>query len=345
MTHVIKCNSVDEALMAGLNWLHVAGVEGVSRNGRVLVSPEPVVTEYLQPRNRVLFNPLRDANPFFHLFEALWMLAGRNDVAFPARFAKQIAEFSDNGITVAGAYGERWRTRFGYDQLQVIIDELKKNPDSRRCVLTMWDAFGNGNNEGDLYLAMSGGKDVPCNTQAYFDTLGGRLNMTVTNRSNDIIWGCYGANAVHFSMLHEYVAASAGIELGVYRQFSNNYHMYADRPDVVRLFDNGAPIWWGDGEGYPKTTISLLYKTNQQDFDDDLRFFFGVFDNRKEFALMNESMCRTPYFAGMVVPLFNAHVRYKEKNIEGANFWNDRCAAYAPDWHRAVAEWLARRVK
>ena len=42
----------------------------------------------------------------------------------------------------------------------------------------------------------------------------GRLQMTVHCRSNDIIWGTYGANAVHFSILQEYVAARIGVDLG-----------------------------------------------------------------------------------------------------------------------------------
>jgi hypothetical protein len=48
---------------------------------KVLVSQTPVVTCYSAPTQRVLFSPMRDANPFFHLMEALWMLAGRDDVA------------------------------------------------------------------------------------------------------------------------------------------------------------------------------------------------------------------------------------------------------------------------
>ena len=347
MTHVIKCNNVDEALINGMWWLHGAGIESNSRNGRVLVSPEPVITEYLQPRNRVLFNPLRDANPFFHLFESLWMLAGRNDVAFPAHYAKQIAAFSDDGTTIAGAYGERWRSRFGYDQLKVIIDDLKANPDSRRCVLTMWDAFGNpfDNSSDDLHLAMNGGKDVPCNTQAYFDTIGGKLNMTVTCRSNDIIWGCYGANAVHFSILHEYVALSSGIELGVYRQFSNNYHMYIDRPDVQRLLcPDGAPQpMFVPGYNEPGVQYEPLFSIlDQESFDHDLATFFKVWTPTYEF-MEGESMFETIFFDQTIAPMINAHVAYKAgKRPESFN-----CAAdiQASDWRKACTEWLQRRTK
>jgi hypothetical protein len=119
-----------------------------SRVGDVLLIDEPVIITYKRPLQRVLFNPWRDCNPFFHLFESLWMLAGRNDVAPLAYFNSKISDIaSDDGQTFNGAYGYRWRhteTHYegsGYDggivstpidQLAIIIDQLKQKPDSRR---------------------------------------------------------------------------------------------------------------------------------------------------------------------------------------------------------------------
>src|SRR4051812_29373079 len=186
--HIIVANNVNEALSEGLNWLKAAGVRSPSRNGDVLVSPVPVVTEYAYPTERVLFSPLRDANPFFHFFEALWMLAGQRDLTWPLYFNKGFGAYSDDGVTLHGAYGYRWREWFGVDQLELIVNDLSASPDSRRAVLAMWDG------EFDLEKAAEGGKDVPCNTTAFFDRRDGRLNMMVCCRSNDIYWGAYGAN-------------------------------------------------------------------------------------------------------------------------------------------------------
>ena len=80
--HVIRARNVQEALVVGLQDLRRYGVERESRNGPVVVFPEPVTTVCERPEERVLFHCERDANPFFHLFEALWMLAGRNDLAY-----------------------------------------------------------------------------------------------------------------------------------------------------------------------------------------------------------------------------------------------------------------------
>jgi hypothetical protein len=49
---------------------------------------------------------MRDANPFFHVMETLWMLAGRNDLPWLVRFNKRFASYSDDGgNTQPGAYG------------------------------------------------------------------------------------------------------------------------------------------------------------------------------------------------------------------------------------------------
>lgn len=200
----IAVDNVNQAMSECLHWLSVTGVEEDSRNGPVVVSPEPVTITYRCPWERVLFSPLRDANPFFHLFEALWMLAGRNDMAWPCMFNKKFIQYSDDGKTQWGAYGARWRNWFGYDQLPVLVEELK-NVNTRRAVLAMWDANNNHTVDGgysyedaDLQVARRGGKDVPCNTHIYLDRrgLGHPLNMTVCNRSNDLFWGALGANEI-----------------------------------------------------------------------------------------------------------------------------------------------------
>lgn len=147
-----------------------------SRNGPVLQVEEPVLITYEKPKERVLFNQARDCNPFMHLYEALWMLAGRNDVAPLAYYAKQFREYSDDGETLNGAYGYRWRRArnveyypdnpkgvwFGepaavwpVDQLKILIDHLRDKPDSRRAVLQMWSV------EDDL-LKIDSSKDVCC---------------------------------------------------------------------------------------------------------------------------------------------------------------------------------------
>lgn len=236
--HVRNCH---EALPRALRLLQSEGISRDSRNGPVLQAPTPVVTVYSHPLEKVIFWPERDANPFFHLYEALYMLAGRNDVAGPARYSKNIGNYSDDNQTFHGAYGHRWRRAFGFDQLKLIAARLRQNPEDRRCVLQMWDA------KLDLNPT-DAQKDLPCNDTATFQRdASGALHLVVFCRSNDIIWGAYGANAVHFAFLLEYMAAWIGCPVGTYSQVSVNWHGYVETiktngqvpgPDVANYVAN-----------------------------------------------------------------------------------------------------------
>lgn len=215
---VLYANHPDQGLSQAINHLIAYGVPNESRNGPVLRFPTPVTTVWTEPTHRVSVSHVRDANPFLHLMEAMWMLAGRNDVETVSYYAKQMAEYSDDGKTLNAAYGYRWRKHFGHDQLDEVVEILKKDPASRQAVVQIWD-------HQDL---VSSTKDRACNTQVLFEIQSGSLNMTVFNRSNDTIWGCYGANVVHFSFLQEYMANRIGVDVGVYYQVSNNLHLYTE---------------------------------------------------------------------------------------------------------------------
>lgn len=225
----VQPHSPDEALYLALHSLNGRAVFSDSRNGPVARFPGLVITEWVDPTQRISWSPVRDANPFLHYIEAFWMLAGRNDVALPSKLAANMQNYSDDGSTLYGAYGFRWRNHFSFDQITAIINELKRDPTSRRCVLQMWDG------KEELQKALSGGKDVCCNHAITFDPCDGYLNMSVSNRSNDLVWGAYGANVVHMSILHEYVAAQTGLKLGSYFQNSSNLHLYLNNPVTSRL--------------------------------------------------------------------------------------------------------------
>lgn len=222
-------------MVSGIDSGAIKTVERDSRNGPVLKIPEPVIITYEHPRQRVLMNPFRDANPFFHLYESLWMLMGRDDVESLSFFSSKISQFSDDGKTFNGAYGKRWcswMNPFGspsrINQLDVLVNHLKKSPDSRRTVLQMWDPLKDLIRIDEQYNHYS--KDVCCNLAVKFSTRGQdgetKLDMTVYNRSNDLILGMFGANVVHFSFLQEYVAGKCGFKVGKYHQISDDLHVY-----------------------------------------------------------------------------------------------------------------------
>lgn len=341
--YCINVDNVNQALPQGLRWLTFRGAEEDSRNGIVKVSDTPVMTTYSNPRRRVMFSPLRDANPWFHLFESLWMLAGRKDLPWLARFNKRMAEYSDDGgMTQPAAYGHRWRVHFGYDQLEAIIEELTRFPDSRRAVLAMWNGGGDRDNSilvgvGDMMAALQGSKDVPCNTHVYFRIRAGQLDMTVCCRSNDILWGAYGANAVHFSVLQEYMAARLRCTVGVLYQLSNNFHYYANViADPLAL---AADCETSDYYNDKKRLLGYMPITSP---DEALAFLPEVERFCEQGIDDPENTYTAPFIQLTVVPMLHAWEAFKAKEHSWAASHSHNIVA--PDWRVACQEWLERRA-
>jgi thymidylate synthase len=312
--------------------------------------PTPVTTIYTNPWERVVFWPERDANPFFHLYEALWMLAGRSDVLPLARYSKNILNYSDDGKVLHGAYGKRWRDWFsmepgdtevgGMDQLRIIADTLIYNKDDRRCVLQMWDP------EFDLAVPM---KDVPCNTTATFGICrDGGLELTVFCRSNDIVWGAYGANAVHFSMLQEYMARWIGVPIGNYYQISVNWHGYRDTFDPlakaleIEPFPFSVPLTIKDPYA-DKTVVALpMLIKDIGEFDSELKFVLHALDNDSELAINPKSE-----FLQMAFRVLKTHEYFRKfsapEKYEHALACLKAYKDQQVDWIVAAREWIERR--
>ena len=310
--------NVSEALYIAMKDIENSGELVDTRNGPAYEFPTPVAITYTKPRERVLFYPERDANPFFHCLESLWMLAGRNDTAFVEQYSKNIGRYSDDGRTFNGAYGYRWRRHFDTDQLVVAAERLKKYPNDRRTVVAMWDATYDLMEDNNV-------KDVPCNTHIYFSVRGDFLHMTVCNRSNDMIWGAFGANAVHMSYLMEYMAARVDKRIGHYVQFTNNLHAYQDVLVKHKLKN-------ADYEPYLEFRFPSVPLVMQPDrFDHEVSDFCnGQRSGFKEWFLQLTA-----------APMANAYEFYKEGDYDAA--LDTAATIAAEDWRKACTEWLQRR--
>jgi len=337
---VIRARNVHMALPIAINTLEQVGTISDSRNGMVIAAPEAVTTVYERPMERVLFHDWRDANPFFHFYESLWMLAGRRDIAPLVRYVSRFTEYSDDGIIMNAAYGWRWRVT-NDDQLHEIVKQLRENSGTRRAVLQIWSAGE------DLFM---GGKDVACNIAATFQVRReGVLDMNVFCRSNDIIWGCYGANAVHFSMLHEYIAARSGYPIGRYTQTSVNWHAYLDiwnrmAPQCVSA-NYSDP--YADGLAAPTplfmATNGAVSDRDADDWDRDCRMFVNASGTAP-----SESLLKTPFFRHVALPIVRAHDVFKDRAdgtvsrfIKAQELLN---ACAAEDWRIACRMWLTKRM-
>lgn len=326
-----------------------------TRNGPVLVVEEPVIVTYERPVERVLLNSARDANPFFHLYESLWMLAGRNDIA-PLNYylSGRYSQFSDDGVTANGAYGYRWRHPWSGDyerpdQLEVIVDRLRKKPEDRRCVLQMWNV------EDDL-LKIETSRDVCCNLSVCFllrtiknppemkrldKTV---LDMTVFNRSNDLIWGMLGANVVHFSFLQEYMATQLGVQVGVYNQVTNNLHVY---------LENGAwkPEEYLTEYESPETSTERWYTDNTTRmvplirdpavFERELSVFVEM--NKNEQLVTQNTSWEEPFLRTVAQPMCHAFHMHKTRDYNASCYWAQQIKA--EDWRMAAENWVWKRKK
>lgn len=356
-----------------------------SRNGEVLTIEEPVTITYTNPLERVLFNQARDCNPFFHVVEALWMLAGRNDLEPLVHFNSEMAKFSDDGYSLHGAYGHRWRQHFkgpaethrefseskyadinvthhpNLDQLGFCVRALVENPDTRRVVLEMWDA----GTDLTRIVERPDCKDVPCNLCVIFRprwsekaSVGGAncsLDMTVINRSNDMLLGALGANYVHFSFLQEYVALACGYKVGHYHQISNNLHQYIspkeDGADWLPMKCQPEQLLQQAVKdsnmrylpGYESAEHIALYN-NCENFDEEIRYFFDQrmwrAETMQDFGDTSVQW-RSPFMLLVALPMVLAFNAHKRRDYEGANL---HCGNIrAADWYTASTNWLDKR--
>ena len=165
------------------------------------------------PRQREILHPERKALYPAQIAETMWILAGRNDVWWLSHYLPRASEFSDDGKVWRGGYGPRLRT-----PLLGVIELLKKDPDTRRAVINIYDS------REDLGVDS---KDIPCNTLLHFirnET--GCLDLVVMVRSNDLMWGWSGINAFEWSAVLEIVAHYAGMELGCLVFHQSSLHLY-----------------------------------------------------------------------------------------------------------------------
>lgn len=330
---VLRGRNVNDLYLLGRALLDSEGIKSSSRAGDVLVCPWPVVSVYERPTERVLFDSLRDANPFFHIFESLWMLSGSDDATWLDQFVGDFsARFAEKGGVMHGAYGKRWRCHFPewdrsgttvvgkIDQLSEIVKILRKNPEDRRAVMQMWDT------SSDLSVDV---KDVPCNTQIYPRVRDGVLDITVCCRSNDIVFGAYGANAVHFSVLQEYLASGVGARVGTMYQLSNNFHGYVDVLERKPLSDASHPI-----NPYQQAVYPLPMVTDFEHFDADVAMFMSEWHEMR-------GPYRNSWFDHVAEPMYLVHRLWKNGDKVGARKMLDLVSA--TDWRRAALEWMMRR--
>jgi thymidylate synthase len=233
--------------------IHMARV--LQTKGRVFTGRTGDVTELknvtftlTRPLEREVTVPPRRASLAAQIAETLWVLSGRNDVEFISHYLPRAKDFSDDGVTWRAGYGPRLRNWHGVDQLDAVATMLANDPTTRRAVINLFDPAA------DL---LSDSVDVPCNNWLVLqlvDRAGGpELDLFVSTRSNDLIWGWSGINQFEWSVLLEAIAWIVGATPGRVHYNIASLHFYPRHAQMVADVAAYAGTEWPAG-GQPAMT-------------------------------------------------------------------------------------------
>jgi thymidylate synthase len=161
------------------------------------------------------------------LHEVLWYLSGENHIRNLRQYTKIWDAWADENGVLETAYGYYWRhfpsaqrDKNGnwivteVDQIQYVIDEIKRNPNSRRLVISAWEP-GNATTS----------KLPPCHYTFVFNVNDGKLNCHLTQRSGDIALGI-PFNLAAYSLLTQVIAQQVGLQLGQFAHTIVDAHIY-----------------------------------------------------------------------------------------------------------------------
>ncbi|CAI2673277.1 thymidylate synthase [Apilactobacillus apinorum] len=134
-------------------------------------------------------------------------------------FAKK---YGDLGL-VYGSQWRKWKTTTGdtIDQIQNVIDEIKRNPDSRRLIVSAW------NPEDIPFVALP-----PCHTMFQFYVTDGKLSCQLYQRSGDIFLGV-PFNIASYALLTSLIAKECGLEPGEFIHTLGDAHIYSNHVNQI----------------------------------------------------------------------------------------------------------------
>ena len=160
--------------------------------------------------------------------EVAWYLSGTKDCTELNKSTSMWTPWQVNNI-VDASYGYRWRSGLGVDQLQLAVDNLRKDPSSRRVYINTWDAN---------YDTMPEALNVPCPVGFNLNIVDNKLNMQVVMRSSDLAVGLI-YDTISFRMLNNILANTLGIKTGDMEFVLLNAHIYgAQRAHVASLINS-----------------------------------------------------------------------------------------------------------
>lgn len=154
------------------------------------------------------------------IHDLLWMISGSTNIDYLNKNGVHIWDpWADENGDVGPVYGRQWRAwpdgNGGLiDQIDWVVSEIKKNPDSRRLIVSAW-------NVADLDKMSI----PPCPTMFQFNVTSGRLSCHLYQRSADAFLGL-PFNIAGFSLLTSMIAHVTNLDVGQYVHSFGDLHLY-----------------------------------------------------------------------------------------------------------------------
>lgn len=163
------------------------------------------------------------------IYELLWFLKGETNIQYLKENKVSIwDEWADEEGDLGPVYGKQWRrweTADGrvIDQMSWLVNEIKRNPDSRRLVVSAW-------NVGEIdQMALA-----PCHCLFQFYVADGKLSCQLYQRSADSFLGV-PFNIASYALLTMMVAQVCGLEVGDFVHTFGDVHLYSNHIEQTKL--------------------------------------------------------------------------------------------------------------
>jgi thymidylate synthase len=203
------------------------------------------------------------------IYELLWFLRGDTNVKYLQEHGVSIwDEWADKNGDLGPVYGKQWRSwptpdGRNIDQLSLVLEQLRNNPNSRRILVSAWNA-------GELdRMAL-----LPCHALFQFYVADGRLSCQLYQRSADALLGV-PFNIASYALLTHMIAQQCNLEVGDFVWTGGDCHLYLNHLQQADLQLSRTP--------YPLPQLKLkrkpdsLFEYTYEDFEiTDYRYHAAI---------------------------------------------------------------------
>ena len=214
---ISEINDIDRLYQRAVN---LVKERGAKIDNTKEISP---ITLTLDENKSINIISIRDISLSYLIGELLWYLQAKQDVHFISKFSEYWRTISDNNITSNSAYGHIVHMRYGYDQLESVLNILKKDKNSRRALIN----FSVPNIDRRIT------KDEICTIAIQFLVRDDKLNCHVYMRSCDLYTG-FPYDYIYFTCLQHIVAEELSLEVGSYYHTCTSLHFYDKNEDDMK---------------------------------------------------------------------------------------------------------------